>query len=69
MGADPERSALDVHQELHDVRGLFVGDSSVFPGPLNVGPSLTVMALALRLAEYIDADPSGYFTAPATVAA
>jgi choline dehydrogenase-like flavoprotein len=69
MGADPERSAVDVHQESHDVRGLFVSDSSVIPSPMSVGPSLTVMALSLRLAERLDADPSGYLTARRAVAA
>ena len=55
MGSDPERSALDAHQESRDARGLFVADSSVLPSIMSVGPSLTVMALSLRLAEHLDA--------------
>ncbi len=31
MGSDPERSVVDAHGESHDVRRLFVGDSSVVP--------------------------------------
>jgi choline dehydrogenase-like flavoprotein len=54
MGADPERSVVDSHGESHDVRRLFVGDSSVVPRTLSVNPSLTIMALASRLAEHID---------------
>jgi choline dehydrogenase-like flavoprotein len=54
MGSDPERSVVDSHGESHDVRRLFVGDSSVVPRTLSVNPSLTIMALASRLAEHID---------------
>jgi choline dehydrogenase-like flavoprotein len=54
MGSDPERSVVDSHGESHDVRRLFIGDSSVVPRTLSVNPSLTIMALASRLAEHID---------------
>jgi choline dehydrogenase-like flavoprotein len=54
MGADPERSVVDSCGESHDVRRLFVGDSSVVPRTLSVNPSLTIMALASRLAEHIN---------------
>lgn len=54
MGSDPERSALDEHQESRDVDGLFVADSSVIPSIMSVGPSLTIMALSLRLADHIE---------------
>jgi choline dehydrogenase-like flavoprotein len=61
MGSDPTRSVLDAHGESHDVRRLFVGDGSVLPRTLSVNPSLTIMALASRLAEYLDAGEHGYF--------
>lgn len=60
MGSDPARSVVDAHCESHDVRRLFVGDGSLVPRTLSVNPSLTIMALADRLAEHLDADPSGY---------
>jgi len=60
MGGDPARSAVDRNGESHDVRGLFVGDGSLVPRTLSVNPSLTIMALATRLAEHLDADPAGY---------
>lgn len=60
MGDDPARSAVDAHGESHDIRRLFVGDSSVIPRTLSVNPSLTIMALASRLAAYIDSDARGY---------
>ena len=39
-------------------RRLFVGDASLFPRTLSVNPSMTIMALADRLAEHLDEDPS-----------
>lgn len=70
MGSDPARSVVDAHGECHDVRRLFVGDGSVIPRTLSVNPSLTIMALASRLAHYIDAGAHGYLErAPAAAAA
>ncbi|HTU31516.1 MAG TPA: GMC family oxidoreductase [Solirubrobacteraceae bacterium] len=63
MGSDPERSALNSHAESHDVRRLFVGDSSVIPRVISVNPSLTVMAMASRTAHYLLANEHGYLPA------
>jgi len=60
MGDDPARSAVDRNAESHEVRRLFVGDGSLVPRTLSVNPSLTIMALATRLAAHLDTDPSGY---------
>jgi choline dehydrogenase-like flavoprotein len=60
MGDDPSRSVVDRNGESHDVKRLFVGDASLVPRTLSVNPSLTIMALATRLASHLDADPSGY---------
>jgi choline dehydrogenase-like flavoprotein len=60
MGDDPARSAVDRNGESHEVKRLFVGDGSLVPRTLSVNPSLTIMALATRLAEHLDADPKGY---------
>jgi choline dehydrogenase-like flavoprotein len=60
MGSDPARSVVNEHAESHDVKRLFLGDGSVVPRTLSVNPSMTIMALATRLAEHLDADPSGY---------
>lgn len=68
MGSDPERSVVDAHAESHDVRRLFIGDSSVVPTTLSVNPSLTIMALASRLAQYLASGEHGYFE-PASVPA
>ena len=66
MGDDPARSAVDRNGESHQVKRLFVGDASLIPRTLSVNPSLTIMALATRLAEHLDADPNGYLGAKAT---
>ena len=62
MGADREAGVVDLHGESHDVRRLYVGDSSVFPRTLSVNPSLTIMAMAARLADHLDANESGYLS-------
>jgi choline dehydrogenase-like flavoprotein len=69
MGSDPERSVVDGNGESWDVKRLFVGDGSLVPRTLSVNPSLTIMALADRLAEHIDSDSASYLTAEARAAA
>ena len=69
MGSDPARSVVNAHGESHDVRRLFIGDSSVMPRTLSVNPSLTIMALASRLAEYLETGEHGYLSRTATSAA
>ena len=66
MGSDPQRSVLDAHGESHDVRRLFVGDSSVMPCTPAVNPSLTIMALAARLADHLHRDERGYLSGATT---
>jgi choline dehydrogenase-like flavoprotein len=51
--------------ESHDAKRLFVGDASLFPKTLSVNPSLTIMALADRLAQHLDKDPNRYLSARA----
>jgi choline dehydrogenase-like flavoprotein len=55
MGDDPERSAVDRNGQVHGVKGLYVGDGSLIPRTLSVNPSLTIMALATRLADHLAA--------------
>jgi choline dehydrogenase-like flavoprotein len=55
MGDDPERSAVDRDGQVHDVKGLYVGDAALIPRTLSVNPSLTIMALATRLADHLAA--------------
>jgi choline dehydrogenase-like flavoprotein len=60
MGSDPERSVVDADGQSWDVKRLYVGDGSLVPRTLSVNPSLTIMALANRVAAHLHADPHGY---------
>jgi choline dehydrogenase-like flavoprotein len=60
MGSDPERSVVDADARVWGVDRLYIGDGSVVPRTLSVNPSLTIMALASRLADHLHDDPHGY---------
>jgi choline dehydrogenase-like flavoprotein len=51
MGADSERAPVDTHGRLRGVRGLYVADASILPTCPEVNPQLTIMAMALAVAE------------------
>jgi choline dehydrogenase-like flavoprotein len=53
MGTDPATSVCGPTGELHDVPGVWIGDTSAFPTPSGANPMLTCMALAHRTAERI----------------
>ena len=55
MGSDPQTSVAGPFGELHDVRGVWIGDASAFPSASGTNPMVTVMALARRTAEAIAA--------------
>ena len=46
MGSDPARSVVGLDFQHHDVGGLYVADSSVFPANTGVNPQIAIMALA-----------------------
>jgi choline dehydrogenase-like flavoprotein len=48
MGDDPRTSVVDRWQRFHDVENLICTDSSVFPTSTGYGPTLTIVALAIR---------------------
>jgi choline dehydrogenase-like flavoprotein len=50
MGADPATSVADGRGELHDVKGVWIGDASAFPTAPGVNPMVTIMSLAHRTA-------------------
>ena len=53
MHRDPRRGVVDEHARVHGVANLFVAGSSVFPTSGFANPTLTVVALALRLADHL----------------
>jgi choline dehydrogenase-like flavoprotein len=53
MGADPQTSVADPWGELHDVKGVWIGDGSAFPTSSGTNPMVSIMALAHRTAEAI----------------
>lgn len=54
MHADPERGVVDADCRVHGTSNVYVAGSSVFPAPGNDMPTLTIVALALRLADHVD---------------
>ena len=53
MHADPRRGVVDADCRVHGIANLYIAGSSVFPTSGSANPTLTVVALALRLAEYV----------------
>lgn len=53
MGKNPETSALNGFCQSHEVRNLFVTDGSCFTTSSEKNPTLTIMALSMRAADYI----------------
>jgi choline dehydrogenase-like flavoprotein len=53
MGKDPKTSVLNSFCQSHDVKNLFVTDGSAFTTSSEKNPTLTIMALSLRAADYI----------------
>jgi choline dehydrogenase-like flavoprotein len=67
MGEDPQASVAGPWGELHDTKGVWIGDGSAFPTSSGTNPMVSIMALAHRTAEAI-ADDAGART-PAEAAA
>jgi choline dehydrogenase-like flavoprotein len=60
MGTDPATSVADTDGQLHDVKGVWVGDASACPTALGANPMITIMALAERTADrMIGTRPAG----------
>jgi choline dehydrogenase-like flavoprotein len=64
MAADPKHGVVDSDCRVHSMRNLYIGGSSVFPTGGNDMPTLTIVALAHRLADHLKAQ----FQRPAAVA-
>jgi choline dehydrogenase-like flavoprotein len=53
MGSDPKTSVTNEFGQTHDVKNLFVVDTSLFVTGAGLNPTLTAMAIAKRAAEFI----------------
>jgi choline dehydrogenase-like flavoprotein len=51
MAADPVDGVVDANCKIHDMDNLYIAGSSVFPTSGAANPTLTIVALALRLAD------------------
>ena len=58
MHDDPKQGVVDRNCKVHGMHNLYVAGSSVFPTAGNDLPTMTIVALALRLADHLKATPS-----------
>jgi choline dehydrogenase-like flavoprotein len=59
MGRDPRTSVVDAEMRVHGVGNLSIASAAVFPDGSAQLPTLTMMALALRLACRLEARLAG----------
>ena len=55
MHHDPEQGVVNADSQVHGIDNLFVAGSSVFPSGGYANPTLTIVALSIRLADHIHA--------------
>jgi choline dehydrogenase-like flavoprotein len=53
MGNDVRTSVVDANCRVHSAKNLYVAGSAVFPTSSQANPTLTIIALSLRLAEHL----------------
>ncbi len=53
MSADPSQGVVDPSSRVHGIANLYIAGSSVFPTSGSANPTLTIVALALRLAAHL----------------
>jgi choline dehydrogenase-like flavoprotein len=51
MSSNPREGVVDEHCQVHGIHNLYVAGSSVFPTSGLSNPTLTIVALAIRLAD------------------
>lgn len=55
MAEDEKQGVVDANCRVHNMENLYIAGSSVFPTSANINPTLTLVALALRLADHLKA--------------
>jgi choline dehydrogenase-like flavoprotein len=53
MHSDPKQGVVDANGKVHGITNLFITGSSIFPTAGYANPTLTIIALALQLADYL----------------
>jgi choline dehydrogenase-like flavoprotein len=53
MAANPEHGVVDSDCRVHDMRNLLIAGAAVFPTSSQANPTLTIVALALRMARLL----------------
>lgn len=53
MHPDPKQGVVDTHCRVHGISNLYVAGSSVFPTGGSANPTLTILALSIRLADHL----------------
>jgi choline dehydrogenase-like flavoprotein len=53
MSADPSTGVVDENLKVHGTENLFIASASVFPTSSQAHPTLTILALAIRLAHHL----------------
>ena len=53
MGTDPKKSVLNAYNQVHDMKNVFVTDGAAFVTQGCYEPTLTIMAISARAADYI----------------
>lgn len=72
MGNDPSSSVVDADCRVHGIGNLFVNGAATFPTSSQANPTLTLVALSLRMAEHLKkqlAQPAPAFGTAAAIAA
>jgi choline dehydrogenase-like flavoprotein len=59
MADDPAQGVVDRHCRMHAIDNLYVAGSSVFATGGHANPTLTIVALALRLADHLKSRLAG----------
>ena len=59
MHDDPRQGVVDANCRVHDLANLYVAGSSVFPTGGVANPTLTMVALAIRLADHLNQTTGG----------
>jgi choline dehydrogenase-like flavoprotein len=53
MDPDPRNGVVDTQCRVHGMKNLYIAGSSVFPTAGLSNPTLTILAMALRLGNYL----------------